>query len=169
MSDDPFRPRVLAAVVAYILPAVVLVPLATGWVPGGPAVLGWLAPILTVVCAATGTAFIIVPMLQHGRRDEALRASGARAVGRVEGVARTGLHVNKVPQLRMSLWILRDGLAPYRGHAVVMADSRLALALGPGASVDVRVDPEDPSAIAFAAVLEPAPLPGLRSLASGAA
>lgn len=161
MSDERFQPRILVGLLCYLAPAVVIVPIATGAVPGLRPALPWLAPLLTILCAVAGTAAIIGPLLRHTARDKALLASGRQARAQVEGAVPTGLRVNKVPQLRLSVWVLRAGHAPYRGQVVVMADPRLRLALGPGAEIAVCVDPDDPAAMAFAGLTQPAPLPEL--------
>ena len=82
-------------------------------------------------------------MAQEQRRVQHLMTHGLVGQATITGVEETGLRVNGNPQVRIGLTVAMDDGPPY-GASVTQVISRLAVAnFAPGATVPVRVDPQD--------------------------
>jgi len=78
------------------------------------------------------------------QREQELLRSGRVGRATVSGVRQTGTFVNDNPECELELQVSVDGGDPYRvTHRQVLAMIALP-GFQPGASVPVRVDPEDP-------------------------
>lgn len=75
-------------------------------------------------------------------RAERLRVHGIMGTGQVLGAQPTGMSINNVPQMAIRLQILLQGRPPYEATTKMLMSAGFAHALTPGASVTVRVDPD---------------------------
>jgi len=87
-------------------------------------------------------------LLKHvatdGQRAQELLRSGRVGCATVSDVRQTGTFVNDNPECELDLHVSVDGGEPYRvTHRQVLAMVALP-GFQPGASVPVRVDPDDP-------------------------
>ena len=79
-----------------------------------------------------------------------LMANGRQGTATVVSVAQTGMYVNDNPQVAMEPDASVEGLQPYRAtHRQVLAMVAIPQ-FQPGASVPVRVDPQDPQSLIVA-------------------
>jgi hypothetical protein len=85
-----------------------------------------------------------------GLKAQELLLSGRVGSATVAGVRQTGTFVNDNPECELDLHVSVDGGEPYRVvHRQVLAIVALP-GFQPGASVPVRVDPEDPLTLVIA-------------------
>jgi len=89
-------------------------------------------------------------MAADGDKAQRLNATGQDGTGTITAVRDTGMTVNENPSIEMDLQVQVAGGAPYPvTHRQVV--SRLAIAnFQPGASVGLKVDPNDPQSILIA-------------------
>ena len=85
-----------------------------------------------------------------GRRAQYLMQAGRVGTATVSGVRQTGTYVNNNPECELELEVSVDGGAPYGvTHRQVLSSVALP-GFQPGASIPVRVDPEDPDSLVIA-------------------
>ncbi|MBN1771743.1 MAG: hypothetical protein JXB32_10805 [Deltaproteobacteria bacterium] len=80
-----------------------------------------------------------------GKRAERLRLHGLRGQGAILGVARTGTEINNVPMMRIRLRVQLEGMPPYEAETKMLIPPQVMAQLTPGATVSVRVDPQNPA------------------------
>lgn len=73
--------------------------------------------------------------------------SGADATATITNVTQTGAMVNFQPTLQIELTVLPDGLPPYPATVTQVVEQVFLGKAVPGASVPVKVDPNDPGTI----------------------
>jgi hypothetical protein len=78
-------------------------------------------------------------------RAERLRVHGIAGTGQVIGAQPTGMSINNVPEMAIRLQIVLPGRPPYEATTKMLLGASAVHALAPGASVAVRVDPENVS------------------------
>jgi len=79
-----------------------------------------------------------------------LMANGRQGTAVITDVRQTGMYVNENPQVEMDLQVTVEGLPSYTAtHRQVIAQIAIPQ-FQPGATVPVRVDPEDPSSVLIA-------------------
>jgi hypothetical protein len=79
-----------------------------------------------------------------------LMSSGIVGQARIDQVAHTGTAINDNPQVRFKLTVTIPGREPYPA-TLTQVVRRIAMgSFQPGATVPVRVSPEDPAALIFA-------------------
>jgi hypothetical protein len=89
-------------------------------------------------------------MASDGRKAQYLMQAGRVGTATVSGVRQTGTFVNNNPECELELDVTVDGGAPYRvTHRQVLSSVALP-SFPPGASIPVRVDPEDPGSLVIA-------------------
>jgi hypothetical protein len=93
---------------------------------------------------------VLVRLAAERERAGELMAGGRAGTARIDARRDTGLTVNDDPSMEFDLLVTLDGETPYTvTHRQVV--SRLALSsLEPGATVAIRVDPADRSAVHIA-------------------
>ena len=85
-----------------------------------------------------------------GRKAQHLMQAGRVGTATVAGVRQTGTFVNNNPECELDLQVTVDGGVPYAvAHRQVLAMVALP-GFQPGASVPVRVDPDDPDSLIIA-------------------
>jgi LSD1 subclass zinc finger protein len=81
-------------------------------------------------------------VMRHGRASAELRRIGVPAHGTVLAIQPTGMRVNRVPVMALSLRVEREGVAPYEAKLNhTMQGHELAV----GSRVALRVHPQNPS------------------------
>jgi len=89
-------------------------------------------------------------MANDGQKAQHLMHAGRVGTATVSGVRQTGTFVNNNPECELDLQVTVDGSAPYEvTHRQILAMVALP-GFQPGASVPVRVDPNDPSSLIIA-------------------
>ena len=89
------------------------------------------------------TSSMLGEMAQEHRRVQHLMTNGRVGQATITGVERTGTTVNGNPEVRIDLIVALDREPPY-DVSVTQVISRLAVAnFAPGATVPVRIDPDD--------------------------
>ena len=88
---------------------------------------------------------------REGARAGRLQAHGVPARARVLSVTPTGTQVNDTPQMNLDLEVHLAGKSPYQARARSFVPITSLPMLVPGAHVAVRVDPQDPTAVALEA------------------
>jgi hypothetical protein len=74
-------------------------------------------------------------------------ATGVDATAMIAGVAQTGAMVNFQPTLQIDLTVMPDGLPPYPATVTQVVEQVFLGKAVAGASVPVKVDPNDPGTI----------------------
>jgi hypothetical protein len=89
-------------------------------------------------------------MASDGRKAQYLMQAGHVGTATVSGVRQTGTYVNNNPECELELQVTVDGGAPYGvTHRQVLSSVALP-GFQPGASIPVRVDPDDPLSLVIA-------------------
>ena len=89
-------------------------------------------------------------MANDGQKAQYLMQAGRVGTATVSAVRQTGTFVNNNPECELDLQVAVDGGAPYAvTHRQVLAMVALP-GFQPGASVPVRVDPNDPQSLIIA-------------------
>lgn len=76
-----------------------------------------------------------------------IAATGADATAMITGVTQTGAMVNFQPTLQIDLTVMPDGLPPYPATVTQVVEQVFLGKAVAGASVPVKVDPENPGSI----------------------
>jgi len=76
-----------------------------------------------------------------------IATTGVDATAMITGVAQTGAMVNFQPTLQIDMTVMRDGSPPYPATVTQAVEQVFLVKAVAGASVPVKVDPEDPSSI----------------------
>lgn len=76
-----------------------------------------------------------------------IATSGADATATITGVQQTGAMVNFQPTLQIEMTVLPDGLPPYPATVTQVVEQHFLPKAVPGASVPIKVDPNDPGSI----------------------
>lgn len=76
-----------------------------------------------------------------------IAATGADATAMITGVAQTGAMVNFQPTLQIDLTVMPDGLPPYPATVTQVVEQVFLTKAVAGASVPIKVDPNDPGTI----------------------
>jgi hypothetical protein len=84
-----------------------------------------------------------VSMKESADKAAWLRVHGLVATAQVQSLARTGLEINGVPQVRFTLLVVVPGRAPYQAQAKALLGGGLS-SLREGSNVPVRVHPQEP-------------------------
>jgi hypothetical protein len=89
-------------------------------------------------------------MATDGQKAQHLMQAGRVGTATVSGIRQTGTFVNNNPECALDLQVTVDGGVPYAvTHRQVLAMVALP-GFQPGASVPVRVDPDDPDSLIIA-------------------
>ena len=84
------------------------------------------------------------------QRTAALMASGIVGQARIDAISDTGMTVNDNPQVQFNLTVTIPGRDPYPA-SLTQVVSRIAIgSFQPGATVPVRVSPDDPQTLMIA-------------------
>jgi hypothetical protein len=76
-----------------------------------------------------------------------IASTGADATAMITGVAQTGAVVNFQPTLQIDLTVMPDGLPPYPATVTQVVEQVFLTKAVAGASVPIKVDPENPGSI----------------------
>lgn len=104
--------------------------------------------ITGVTLVGTGLLFLLIGLVmrKNAQRAAWLRVHGLSASGQVQNVRVTGLTINDVPQVELTLLVRLAGRAPYQARAKTLMHGGLA-GIGEGGSVALRVDPRNPAEV----------------------
>ncbi|EDM75002.1 hypothetical protein PPSIR1_16915 [Plesiocystis pacifica SIR-1] len=106
------------------------------------------APAVIVLTVAGTMVATFGSMFRGNAKKKALLTSGVQGVGKLLTVEQTGVRVNKQPMLRLRMLIEVPGKEAYVVvHQEVVNELNLAR-VRPGATLPVRVHPEDPRSMA---------------------
>lgn len=73
--------------------------------------------------------------------------TGVDATATITGVQQTGAMVNFQPTMQIDMTVLPDGLPPYPATVTQVVEQHFLMKAVPGASVPIKVDPNDPGSI----------------------
>lgn len=76
-----------------------------------------------------------------------IATTGVDATATITGVQQTGAMVNYQPTMQIELTVLPDGLPPYPATVTQVVEQHFLVKAVPGASVPIKVDPNDPGSI----------------------
>lgn len=104
--------------------------------------------ITGVTLGGVGLLFLVIglAMKKSAQRAAWLRTHGLSATGQIQGIQPTGLSINDVPQVELTLLVSLAGRAPYQARAKVLMSGGLG-GLGQGGTVALRVDPRNPAEV----------------------
>lgn len=103
--------------------------------------------ILGLILLMWGVTSGIIMYIFHriGKKAQRMREVGIDGVAQIESMEQTGVKINSQPQVRMKLTVKVPGKDPYEVEVKkVVAVTDLGL-VKPGASLRVKVDPDDPN------------------------
>jgi hypothetical protein len=86
-----------------------------------------------------------VPEISASRDRSRLEKHGVPATATIVSLEDTGSRSNSNPEVRFALEITPDGGHPYRGHTTAFVSPVELTNYSPGTTVEVIVDPDDPS------------------------
>lgn len=84
------------------------------------------------------------------RRLKRLWRVGDKATGQILGFHRTGVVSGEIDQVSLTLQVTKVGLAPYEAEAKVLMQPEVASRIVVGATVPLRVDPDDARSVMIA-------------------
>ncbi|MBW2528417.1 MAG: hypothetical protein JRI23_29850 [Deltaproteobacteria bacterium] len=110
--------------------------------------------VVGVSLAITGfTLFFVFKMLKGlhsaAKQEQQLLASGAPAQGQIVAVQQTGTYVNHQPQVQIVVMVTPPGGQPYQAQLLKILSMIEIPQYQPGAQVQIRYDPTNPSRIAI--------------------
>ena len=102
------------------------------------------APGLVLGLGLTGCIFLAVGLFgkKQAERAKRIRLHGVPGTAEVTGVAPTGTRINNVPMMRYTLMVRVEGWPPYAASVSALQTS--VAGVGPGMTVPVRVDRQNP-------------------------
>jgi hypothetical protein len=101
--------------------------------------------ILGGTLAFLGVIFLGIGLVMRKSAQRAawLRVHGLAATAEIQGTAPTGLTINGVPQMEITLLVRLPGRAPYQAYAKALMSG----AMPSGGTVSLRVHPNDPNEV----------------------
>ncbi len=100
------------------------------------------APVLII------SGFFVVRLLKNSARNRAILTTGEAAQAVIVSVADTGVTVNDCPQARLTLEVRPAARPPFLAETTMLVGRFQTGMVMPGAAVQVRFDPADPSRVA---------------------
>jgi Flp pilus assembly protein TadB len=100
------------------------------------------APVLII------SGFFLVRLFKNSARNRAILATGEAAQAVIVSVVDTGVTVNDCPQARLTLEVRPATRPPFVAETTMLVGRFQTGMVMPGASVQVRFDPADPSRVA---------------------
>ena len=108
-----------------------------------------LVPIFLPLCVVVLVfVFLVLDSLQEQQVKNILR-SGTAAKARIEDIRPTGNLHNDQPEVKLSLEVQPPGTVTYRASVVTYLSPVYLPRFQPGAIIDVRFDPKQPSDVAL--------------------
>ena len=131
--------------IAFVVLALTAFPALVGGIPGvalGGGIAAFTMIIIGVVFFLVGRAFV-----KGAAKAKRIRTSGVPARGQIVSVQPTGVRVNKVPQVSITVSVQLPGRPPYEARAKMLLQPMAMAQLTPGRAVPLRVDPQNPQEI----------------------
>jgi Flp pilus assembly protein TadB len=100
------------------------------------------APVLII------SGFFLVRLFKNSARNRAILAMGEPAQAVIVSVVDTGVTVNDCPQARLTLEVRPASRPPFVAETTMLVGRFQTGMVMPGAAVQVRFDPADPSRVA---------------------
>jgi hypothetical protein len=107
---------------------------------------GFMAFVTTVPLGAI-FAFVGYKFREKAKKAAWLRVNGIAAQGRVRGISPTGVSINNVPMVRVEIEVAHPSAAPYVASFEQLYSMQLQMQIQPGATVPIRIHPQQPSEI----------------------
>jgi hypothetical protein len=106
--------------------------------------------ITGVTLLGMGVMFFMIGKTMRDQAEKArhLALHGKRARGTVMSIQPTGMSINDVPQMVLKLRVELDGAAPYEAEMKMLIPPHQVAQLAGGATIALRVDPNNPREIA---------------------
>lgn len=100
------------------------------------------APVLII------SGFFLMRLFNNSARNRAILSTGEPAQAVIVSVSDTGVTVNNSPQARLTLEVHPAGRQPFLAETTMLVGRFQTGLVVPGAAVQVRFDPADPSRVA---------------------
>ena len=104
--------------------------------------------LLVAVPVLAVSGFFLVRLFKNSARNRAILATGEAAQAVIVSVVDTGVTVNDCPQARLTLEVRPATRPPFVAETTMLVGRFQTGMVMPGASVQVRFDPADPSRVA---------------------
>lgn len=118
-------------------------------------ILNWLGVIIPVVVLGI-MAIVFVPfiirLVRNSAQNSQLMATGLDASATIVNVWETGVRINQQPQVGILLEVHPANAAPFQAQATTVISYFQAAQFQPGATVQVKYDPNNTSKVAIAAL-----------------
>lgn len=111
-----------------------------------------LLPILITALTIGIMAIFVVPLIMRSSQDRKLLQTGAPAQATILGIWDTGLTVNDNPQIGMHLEVRPANGEPFQAQVKKIVSRIQISQFQPGATLEVRYDPNDRTKVAVAAI-----------------
>ena len=133
------------AAVVFVVLALTAYPLLVAGIPG--VALGGAISAFTMILI--GAVFFMIgrAMARSGETAKRLRTEGLQAQGQIVSLQPTGMSVNNVPQVAITVSVQLPGRPPYQASAKMLLQPMAMAQLTPGQTVPLRVDPRDPQEV----------------------
>jgi hypothetical protein len=115
--------------------------------------------VATVVPLAL-VGFLVFRLMKGSAERQKLLQTGVPATAQVIAVQQTGTYVNNQPEVMATLMVQRAGAPPYQVNTTMILSLLEVPRLQPGASVAVKIDPQDAQKVAIDLSQAPA-MPGM--------
>jgi len=108
---------------------------------------GLLVPGIIMPCVGLFMGRLGLGLRRSAAKAARIRVHGIAATGQIVSATPTGMSINDVPQMNVEMQVLIEGKAPYPASTKLLVPPQMLAQLVPGVQVQIRVDPEDPSAL----------------------
>ena len=120
--------------------------------------MAWLPYVITAVVLLI-VALVVVPMIRRSAQARALLQSGVPAEATILRIWQTGTMLNNNPEIGLELEVRPAGGLPFRAETRLFAQLIQLAHFQPGATLQVRYDPQDTRKVAVEGVKANAPVP----------
>lgn len=112
-----------------------------------------LLPIIIIVVVVVILGIVFLPMLRGSMRSSKLLQTGVSAQAQILKVWQTGMYVNEQPQIGLLLQVQPANGAPFQVEAKKVVSMIQIPQFQPGAMLEVKYDPANPTEVAIAAIM----------------
>lgn len=103
--------------------------------------------VIAIVALAIGP--MLIRLMRHRRMTREVLQTGVGAIATIVSTWDTGVRINDNPRVRMRLWVQPPVGVPFHSEATMTVSIVHLAAFQPGAQVNVKYDPNNPTRIAI--------------------
>ena len=115
--------------------------------------LGWIIPVVVIAILAITLGPFLVRLLRNSQMTSQVMKTGVDAMATIVRTWDTGVRINDNPQVGMLLQVQPPGGAPFQAEVRQTVSIVQISMFQPGAQLQVKYDPANPSRVAIASVV----------------